>query len=93
MSLSSYFRLYKLNKIIHQCKYCSSSLQEISHKLDDIYQVIYSSQDRSATKAEQIRSVKAMYDCAQRHKDWRRSDYKAKIERLYNASSLIEPWL
>lgn len=72
------------HKIIHQCKYCSSSLQEISHKLDDIYQVIYSSQDRSATKAEQIRSVKAMYDCAQRHKDWRRSDYKAKIERLYN---------
>lgn len=72
------------HKIIHQCKYCSSSLQEISHKLDDIYQVIYSSQDRSATKAEQIRNVKAMYDCAQRHKDWRRSDYKAKIERLYN---------
>ena len=68
----------------HRCKYCSSSLQQISHKLDDIYQMIYSSQDRSATKAAQIRSVNAMYDCAKRRKDWRKSEYKDKIVRLYN---------
>ena len=69
---------------VHRCKYCSSSLQQISHKLDDIYQMIYSSQDRSATKADQIRSVNAMYDCAKRRKDWRKSEYKDKIVRLYN---------
>ena len=68
---------------VHKCRYCSSSLQQISHKLDDIYQIIYSSQDRSVAKAEQIRSVKAMYNCARQRRDWRRSDYKDKIERLY----------
>lgn len=71
------------HKFIHKCKYCNSSLQQISHKLDDIYQMIYSSQDRSTIKAEQIRSVKTMFDCAKRRRDWRRSDYKEKIERLY----------
>lgn len=70
--------------IVHRCKYCNSSLQEISHKLDDIYQVIYSSQNRSVAKTEQIRSVNAMYDCAKRRRDWRRSEYKDKIIRLYN---------
>ena len=69
---------------VHRCKYCSSSLQQISHELDDIYQKIYSSQDRSATKATEIRSVKAMYDCAKRRRDWRKSEFKDKIVRLYN---------
>lgn len=69
---------------VHRCKYCSFSLQQISHKLDDIYQMIYSSQDRSATKAAQIRSVNAMYDCAKRRRDWRKSEFKDKIVRLYN---------
>lgn len=70
--------------VVHRCKYCNSSLQEISHKLDDIYQVIYSSGDRGAAKAKQIRSVNAMYDCAKRRREWRNSDYKDKIVRLYN---------
>lgn len=69
--------------VIHRCRYCNYSLQKISHMLDDIYQNIYSSSDRSVTKSEKIRSVRAMYDCAKRRKDWRRSSYKAKIERLY----------
>lgn len=69
---------------VHRCKYCSSSLQQISHELDDIYQLIYSSQDRSAKKAAQIRSVNAMYDCAKRRRDWRKSEFKDKIVRLYN---------
>ena len=69
--------------VIHRCRYCNLSLQQISHKLDDIYQDIYSSSDRSVAKSEKIRSVRAMYDCAKRRKDWRRSNYKTKIERLY----------
>lgn len=68
---------------VHKCKYCNSSLQQISHQLDDVYQKIYSSQDRNAAKAELIKNVNAMYDCAKRRRDWRRSDYKVKIERLY----------
>ena len=69
---------------VHRCKYYSFSLQQISHKLDDIYQMIYSSQDRSATKAAQVRGVNAMYDCAKRRRDWRKSEFKDKIVRLYN---------
>lgn len=69
---------------VHRCKYCNSSLQQISHKLDDIYQIIYSSQERREEKAKHIRSVNAMYNCAKRRKDWKRSDYKEKIVRLYN---------
>lgn len=68
----------------HSCKYCNLTLQQISHKLDDIYQIIYSSNDRSAVKAKHIRSANDMYDCAKRRKDWKRSDYKDRIVRLYN---------
>ena len=78
-------KLYGEQRVyVHRCKYCSSSLQQISHELDDIYQKIYSSQDRSATKTTEIRSVNAMYDCAKRRRDWRKSEFKDKIVRLYN---------
>lgn len=69
---------------LHNCRYCNSSLQRIFHNLDDIYQIIYKSHDRSATKAEHIRNVDAMYDCAKRRKGWNRSDYKDRIVKLYN---------
>lgn len=68
----------------HSCKYCNLTLQQISHKLDDIYQIIYSSNDRSTVKAKYIRSANDMYDCAKRREDWKRSDYKDRIVRLYN---------
>ncbi len=71
--------------VVHKCKYCRSSLQQIYHKLDDIYQNIYSSIDRNASKLEHIKEVKLMYNCARNRKDWKRSDYNAKIVRLYNA--------
>lgn len=69
--------------ILHRCKYCSASLQQISHKLDDIYQIIYSSHDRSVAKSDQVGDVNALLNCAKRRRDWRGSEYKDKIERLY----------
>lgn len=69
---------------VHKCQYCSSSLQQIYHQIHDIYLKIYNSQDPSATKADQIRSINAMYDCAKRRRDWRKSEYKDKIDRFYN---------
>lgn len=71
--------------VVHKCKYCNWSLQQISHQLEDIYQAIYnrSGSDRKALKRDYIRSVNSMYDCAKRRKDWKQGSYKSKIERLY----------
>ena len=69
---------------VHRCKYCGLTLQQISHNLDDIYQLIYVSQDRTAAKNEQIKAVNALYNCAKRRSGWRKSEYNAKITRLYN---------
>lgn len=75
--------------IVHRCKYCSASLQQISHKFDDIYQIIYISNERSVTKAEHLGDVNALMNCAKRRRDWRRSEYKDKIERLYKEINLF----
>lgn len=69
---------------VHKCKYCNVSLLQISHNLDDIYQEIYSSNNRSKTKAEHLKNVNAMYNCAKRRPGWRNSDYNNKITRLYH---------
>ena len=69
---------------VHRCKYCNYSLLEIFQKLDVIYQEIYISKDRRATKREHTGDVNAMYDCAKRRRDWRKSEYKEKIEKFYD---------
>lgn len=70
--------------IVHRCKYCNYSLLEIYQKLDDIYQKIRASEDHRATKREHIGNVNAMYDCAKRRRDWRKSEYKDKIVKFYD---------
>lgn len=76
---------------LHKCKYCSFSLQEIYHKLDDYYQKIYSSSDRKAMKAQVMNDVNLLYKCCtdprcKRHaKAWRKGgEYKSRIVDRYN---------
>ena len=76
----------------HQCAYCSLSLQQIYHQLDDLYKKIYSSSDRKATKASVISQVNALYncctatDCAKHAAQWKSggNGYKSKIVERYN---------
>ncbi len=70
--------------VSNKCKYCNYTLQQISHKLDDAYQKIYSSSNRNTEKDRLSGEINAMYKCAQGRKDWQKSDYKSKIIRLYN---------
>ena len=74
----------------HRCRYCNLSLQQIYHKLDDYYQRIYSSSDRSAVKEQVIGDVKALYNCCvdkccrSHSRQWSKSEYKSKITDRYN---------
>jgi hypothetical protein len=75
----------------HQCNYCNLSLQQIYHKLDDLYKKIYTSTDRAATKASVMGQVNGMYNCCtdancEKHASaWRSGgDYKNKIVERYN---------
>ncbi len=75
----------------HSCAYCNLSLQQIYHKLDDLYKKIYTSSDRAATKASVIGQVNGMYNCCtdpkcSKHASaWRSGgDYKNKIIERYN---------
>ena len=75
----------------HQCRYCSLSLQQIYHKLDDLYKKIYSNSDRKGTKASVIKQVNELYNCCtdsrcKKHAaQWKKGgDYKNKIVERYN---------
>ncbi|MCR4808429.1 MAG: hypothetical protein K5896_01045 [Prevotella sp.] len=75
----------------HQCGYCSLSLQQIYHKLDDLYKKIYTSNDRAATKASVMGQVNGLYNCCvdpncEKHASaWSNGgDYKNKIIERYN---------
>lgn len=76
----------------HQCSYCSLSLQQIYHRLDDLYKRIYTSSDRQGTKASVIGQVNGLYncctasDCKKHASQWANGGggYKSKITDLYN---------
>ena len=75
----------------HTCSYCSLSLQQIYHQLDDIYKKIYSSSNRKEAKTGVMNQVNALYqcctaaDCAKHAAAWKKGgDYKTKIIERYN---------
>ena len=75
----------------HSCEYCSLSLQQIYHQLDDLYKRIYSSSNRKDAKAGVMNQVNALYkcctatDCAKHAAAWKKGgDYKNKIIERYN---------
>lgn len=78
-------------KARHSCKYCSLSLAQIYHRLDDCYQKIYVSNNRAATKKAVMGDVKALYncctdgDCRKHASEWEKGgSYKNKIVNSYN---------
>ena len=78
----------------HSCSYCSLSLQQVYHQMDDIYKKIYSSPDRKAAKAKYINQVNALYKCCtdtgcKAHASaWKSGgEYKSKIVERYNRIS------
>ena len=81
----------------HKCSYCSLSLQQIYHKLDDLYKKIYSSSNRKATKKAVMSQANALYKCCtdascSRHaSQWKSGGdgYKQKITERYNRISGI----
>ncbi len=76
----------------HKCSYCSLSLQQIYHKLDDLYKRIYSSSDRKAAKKAVMSQVNALYrcctdaSCSKHAAQWKSGGdgYKSKITERYN---------
>ncbi len=75
----------------HKCSYCGLSLQQIYHRLDDIYKKVYSNSDRKAAKASVMSQVNALYrcctdtKCSKHASQWRKGgDYKNKIIERYN---------
>lgn len=78
----------------HSCSYCSLTLQQIYHKMDDYYKKIYSSSDRKAAKAKVINEVNALYkcctdtSCSKHASAWKSGgEYKSKIMERYNRIS------
>ena len=75
----------------HKCSYCGLSLQQIYHKLDDLYKKVYSSSNRKSAKAGVMSQVNALYNCctdsrcAKHAAQWKKGgDYKNKIVERYN---------
>lgn len=67
----------------NNCKYCNLTPQEISHKLEDYYKKIFSSNNRNETKKAVISDVKLLYGCRKHSQKWKNSQYKAGIEKYY----------
>ncbi len=69
------------------CKYCGLSAQQIYHKLDDYYKMIYNSKDRKAAKENVIAEVELLYSCSSHASKWRNSNYQALINDRYKRIS------
>lgn len=73
----------------HRCRYCNYSFQQIYHKLDDYYKIIYNSNNRKAAKANVISEVNLLYKCCTdarctNHASWSTNEYKARITERYH---------
>ena len=69
----------------HTCGYCSLSAQDISQRLDDLYQQLYAGK---ISKDQAMRSAKGLYNCYKSNKK-RKNDnfYGPKITKFYNGIS------
>ena len=69
------------------CKFCNLSPQQIYHKLDDYYKMIYNSNDRKATKESVMADVNLLYGCRKHSALWKKSEYNKKITDRFNRIS------
>lgn len=66
----------------HKCNYCSLSAQELCHKLEDTYQLLYTDKIK---KKEAMNRAKAMYGCYQKNKSRKKdSVFGSKISEYYS---------
>ncbi len=66
----------------HKCGYCSSSAQQLYHKLDNTYQQLYSGK---ITKEKAVKIAKEIQNCYQNNKNRKKdSSYENKISGFYN---------
>lgn len=69
----------------HICSYCSLSTQEISQRLDDLYQQLYAG---TISKDQAMRSARWLYNCYKENKKRKKDNfYGAKITKFYNGIS------
>lgn len=74
---------HKKASVSHKCRFCRLSLQQIYHKLDDIYQMLYNGK---IVKDDQVKNdVYWLHRCAKQRRDWSGSEYKSNISRLNSA--------
>ena len=69
------------------CKFCNLSPQQIYHKLDDYYKMIYNSNNRKATKESIMTDVNLLYGCRKHAALWQKSEYNKKITDRFNRIS------
>lgn len=65
------------------CKYCNLTPQEISHKLEDYYKKIFSSNNRKEAKKAVMSDVNLLYGCTKHSSKWKNSKFKSGIEKYY----------
>ena len=65
------------------CKYCNLTPQEISHKLEDYYKKIFSSNNRKEEKKAVMSDVNLLYGCTKHSSKWKNSKFKSGIEKYY----------
>lgn len=68
--------------VVHKCRYCAMSLDDIYHRMEDIYLQIRVSNDRKKTKDQYIGEVNSMYRCVRQRE--RGGEVKERIRKYYN---------
>ena len=69
------------------CKYCNLTPQQIYHRLDDYYIMVYNSNNRKAAKEGIMSDVNLLYGCSRHSAAWRNSSYQERIVDRYNRIS------
>lgn len=73
---------HKIKPTHKGCNFCNLTAQQIYHRLDDIYQQLYSGK---ISKNNAVNTANALYECYQNHRTRKKnSSYGNKISSFYN---------
>lgn len=68
-------------KVIHNCKYCSLSIEDIYKRLEIYYIDLHNGKK---TKGQILGDVEALYNCAQKNNRRAKGNYMSRITTYYN---------
>lgn len=68
-------------KVIHNCKYCSLSIEDIYKRLETYYIDLHNGKK---TKEQILGDVEALYNCAQKNSRRAKGNYMSRIKTYYN---------